>query len=147
MRAEQLKDVLDEVKSIFSAAGVTAVEKDIALLADYVASHGSRELDDVFAEMRDRLDPAGKKKLASLRHIQALRDAGMDEARFSEALTAIKSDRTLDKGDIAQLAKDYGVIRINAKSRDACIESIDKYFYWSLYNRDADEMAKRATPW
>ena len=147
MRANELKDSLFEIRDIFASAGISAAENDVARLAEYIEQQGDRDLDEVLAEIREKLDPsAGKRKICS-RHVENLKSAGLDESRFHAALKNLRDDKVLDKNDILQILKDYGVIRIGGKSRDSFLESLDKHFYWLLYNRDADAMAKRATPW
>ena len=150
MRADQLSKTLLEIKGIFSAAGLPAIEKDVATLAEYIGQQGDRDVDHVLAEIKAKLDPAAKPAVGSGQiagHIEALKNAGLDEARFRSALGSLRADKALDKQDVLQVLQGFGVIRINGKSRDAYLESLDKHFYWLLYNRDADAMAERATPW
>ena len=147
MRAEQLKVALDEIREIFAAAGLATATSDFARLAAYVEKQGDRDLDDVLSEIREKLDPTASKRVAVAQHVGRLTQAGLDEPKFRSALSQLRTDLTLDKQDVLQVLKDYGVIRISGKSRDDLLESLDKYFYWLLYNRDADAMAKRATPW
>ena len=147
MRADQLKNNLLEIKGIFSAAGVALAENDVAKLAEYFERQGERDLDEVLEEITAKLDPTVGRRLAIAAHIEALKMAALDETRFQAALNALRTDRSLDKLDVLQVLQGYGVIRISGKSRDAYLESLDKHFYWLLYNRDADAMAQRATPW
>ncbi len=147
MRADELKVSLSEIREIFAAAGVAAAEKDIALLTEYIEQQGLRELDEVLAEISEKLDPSLALRAQISRHVENLKRAGLDEPQFRAALSALREDKSLDKHSILNILKDYGVIRIGGKSREAYIESLDKHFYWLLYNRDADAMAKRATPW
>jgi ribosomal protein L12E/L44/L45/RPP1/RPP2 len=147
MRADRLIRAIQDIRSILGAAGATAAETDFEKLEEFIDGHGDRDLDELLGEVRAKLDPAQKKQGAIAQHLDRLKSAGFDEAKFHAALQAIKNDKALDKDDVLQIAKAYGVIRISGKSKPSYIESIDKYFYWRLYNRDADEMAKRATPW
>jgi hypothetical protein len=147
MRATELKRPLEEIRETFAAAGLTVPAKDIADVLAYIDAQGDRDIDHLMAEIKLKLDPAAHKHLLCAKHLKALRSAKFIEADFKAALEALRSDKAAEKGDVHQIAKDYGVIRINGKSRETYLESLDKYFYWALYNRDADEMAKRATPW
>jgi hypothetical protein len=147
MRADRLKHGIQEIRSILSAAGAASAETDFAKLEEFFDHHGDRDLDELLVEIRAKLDPVSKKQDIIARHLDRLKSAGFDESKFHAVLQAIKNDKTFDKDDVLQIAKAYGVIRISGKSKASYIESIDKHFYWRLYNRDADEMAKRATPW
>lgn len=147
MRADRLKHSIQEIRSILAAAGAAAAEADFGKLEEYIERNGDRDLDELLSEMHGKLDPAQSKQEVIAQHLDRLKSAGLDEAKFRSALQAIKSEKTFGKDDVFQIAKAYGVIRISGKSKASYIESIDKHFYWRLYNRDADEMAKRATPW
>ncbi len=116
-------------------------------LEKYIDLHGDRDLDELLEEIREKLDPAIRKHQDINRYVERLKSAGHDEAKFHAALQLIKNDKAIDKDDVLQIARTYGVIRISGKSKPSYIESLDKHFCWRLYNRDADEMAKRATPW
>ncbi|MFY9642872.1 MAG: hypothetical protein WCD20_20405 [Rhodomicrobium sp.] len=147
MRADRLKHAIQDIRSILGSAGATAAETDFAKLEEFIELNGDRDLDELLAEVRAKLDPAQKKQEAIAQYLDKLQSSGFDEAKFHGALQAIKNDKTFDKDDVLLIAKAYGVIRISGKSKSSYIESIDKHFFWRLYNRDADEMAKRATPW
>lgn len=147
MLSTQLSKTIQEIKKIFSAAGVPAAESDFQQLAAYIEQKGDKEIDALFDEIRVNLDPSSRKKLLLNQHLTALRAAELEPTTFKSALDALSRDSILDKNDVLQVAKAYGVIRIAGKSKASYVESIDKHFYWMLYNRDADAMAKRATPW
>lgn len=147
MRAAQINTVLQEIKCIFAAAGAGTAEKDLELLAEYFEQQGDRDLDEVLAGLRSRLDPVAAKSASVALHSESLKDAGLDESRFRSAFAKLKGDKVLDNDDLLKVLRSYGVIRISGKSRNSYLESLEKHFYWLLYNRDADTMAKRATPW
>lgn len=73
--------------------------------------------------------------------------AGENEAEFKTALGEIAGMASVKKSKALEIAKRYGVIRIDAKSRASIIGSIETHFFWSLYQRDANAVAKRVTPW
>jgi hypothetical protein len=147
MRAEQLKLALLEIKGLFTAAGVAAVEKDMDTIADYVGRDGSRNVDQLISEIRAKLDPSVSKAVRIAQHVASLKEAGLQEQSFHAAIDGLRMDKSMDKTDVLKVLQAFGVIRINGKSRESYIESLDKHFYWLLYNRDADAMAQRATPW
>lgn len=76
-----------------------------------------------------------------------LKAADFDESAFKAVLADLAQDASIKKAEAAEIARDYGVIRLETRSKAAIMESIEKHFYWMLYNREANEMAKRATPW
>lgn len=147
MRTDELKTALLELREIFAASGDSKSEGDLTKLAEYFERQSNRDLAEVLREIRDKLDPSSARRIAIAHHVDQLREAGFEEAKFRLALAELKVDKALDKNDILKIATEYGVIRISGKSRDSYLESIEKHFYWVLYNHDADAMAKRATPW
>lgn len=147
MQASELKKPLLEAKETLEAAGAILAAKDIGGLLDLIDSQADVELDQFLLHVQRQLDPSAHKSVLRTLHVSALRNALLDEAKFKLAMNALRAEKALDKTDVLSVAKNYGVIRIAGKSRDGYLESIEKYFYWALYNRDADEMAKRATPW
>lgn len=147
MSSERLVNLLREISGILHASGAAAAEKDVLALMATLETGEKRPVEEVLADLERRLDPSSEKTKLIARHASALIEADLDERKFATALEAIRQDKKLDKADVAALAKGAGVIRIEAKSRASAVDSIEKHFYWRLYNRDADAMAKRATPW
>jgi glycosyltransferase A (GT-A) superfamily protein (DUF2064 family) len=147
MRASELKTALCEIQDIFAASGSASVANAVGEFATFIDQQGDRDLDEVVAEIAEKLDPVARKQLVIARHVKRLKQSNLVEAAFQEALAVIRADKALDAADVLKIAKDFGVIRIGGKTRAAVIESIDKHFYWLVINRDADAMAQRATPW
>lgn len=147
MRANDLSASILELKAIVAAAGANTAEADLAKLAEFIGSYGDEDADRVLEEIKSLLDPAALKARAIERRAKALLDAQFDEHAFRSEINAIREDKYLNKDDVLAILNKYGVIRISGKSRATYLESLEKHFYWKLYNKDADEMAKRATPW
>jgi len=148
MRADQLGAVLRDVEGVLTSAGAGSAGADIAALAEYLEHQGARDADEVIAEIKEKLDPATAIRLAVAGHVERLKAAGFDETAFKSAFASLKADATLRKpDDLLQVLKGYGVIRISGRTQKSYLDSLEKHFYWLLYNRDADAMAGRATPW
>lgn len=146
MRAEQLRDAVQEIQELFAAAGVTA-HKELASLAEFIDARSGQTVEELVAEIRAKLDPAHGKRLLIAQHVASLKQAGASEQAFLVALEKLQTDKAVEKDDMLQVLKDYGVIRNSGNSRKAYVEALRKHFYWLQYNRDADALAKRATPW
>lgn len=147
MKADEVESALEKLREVIAEAGATAAAKDIAALARLMALHRGEDFDSVLRDIELRLDPAANKQRLLAQHLETLQATKLDEAAFKVAFAALRQDKAITKDDILDLAKSYGVIRIGGRSREAALECIEKHFYWLLYNRDADAMAKRATPW
>lgn len=149
MRVDEIRAALENVRQVLAAGGAAAAERDLKRLVDQLAANGDRDLDQYVAEVREAISEAkaGPDAASVETAVGWLKDAGFDEAAFKAALKKIEDATAIKKDAALLIAQGYGVIRINSRSRASIIESIDKHFYWALYQRDADEMAKRATPW
>ena len=115
--------------------------------ARFVEENGDREVEELIAEIAAKLDPSTAKAIAFANHLAELQKAELDEAKFKQALSALRSNKAMDADAMLQIGKKYGVIRFGGKSRSAVLEALEKHFYWMLNNRDTDAMARRATPW
>lgn len=144
MRVSEIREAIENLRPVLAAGGGYAAERELAKLVAMLASHDNRDLDELIAEIKRSIEAA---KPDSSFFVSRLQAAGDDEARFKSALAEVAAAATIKKPEALDIAQRYGVIRIDQRSRASIIESIEKHFYWALYQRDADAMAKRATPW
>lgn len=144
MRVNEIREAIENLRPVLAAGGAGAAERELAKLVELLGTHDDRDLDEFIAEIRSSIEAAKPDPSIFVNRLVA---AGDDEARFKSALAEVAAAATVKKPEALDIAKRYGVIRIDTKSRASIIESIEKHFYWMLYQRDADAMAKRATPW
>jgi hypothetical protein len=147
MRLKELQSALAEIRDVFAAGGSSTAERDLDAVLSLLASEPDRDLGAYLAEIRNVLNGKRHPSSSASELAATLIAAGLDEEKFKTALATISADQAIGKQEMLDLAKTYGVIRLNARSRSTILESIEKHFYWMLINRDADNMAKRATPW
>lgn len=145
MRVSELRSAIEGIRRLFDAGGAASAGKDLGKVSELLSAQNDRDLDDYLGEVKVKLAPPPPPS-AEL-HLARLKDAGFDESRFNAALASLRADKKLSKPTLEALASDYGVIRLSKNSKPAIIESIEKHFYWTLNNRDADALARRATPW
>jgi hypothetical protein len=145
MRVNEIKDAIENIRAILAAGGAASAERDLAKLIELLSAEGNRDLDEYIAEVKATLLQSTSLDIAAW--VQRLKTAGVDEKAFKAALAEIANSDTIKRPEALEIAKGYGVIRINAKSKASIVESIEKHFYWTLYQRDANALAKRATPW
>jgi hypothetical protein len=147
MKTGDIKKPLIEAQEMLAAAGSLAAAQDIGELLSLVDDYADMEFDQFLGRVQHKLDPAALRVSIRSAYAKTLLDAKLDEAAFAIAMSKISSDPQLGKDDVLAIAKEYGVIRVVGKSKATYIDSIERYFHWMLYNQDANEMAKRATPW
>lgn len=149
MRASELGDTIRRIGDVIGAAGRSAAQQDFERVADLLAEYGETDVETALVEMRRAFasDAARDRETAVGSHSETLLAAGLDEARFKTALAKIEADKTLSKDDVIAIARTYGVIRMNGRSRASAIESIEKHFYWRAIDQDSRAVASKATPW
>ncbi len=147
MKTSDIKRPLIEAQETLAAAGSVAAARDIGELLALVDDYADMEFEQFISNVQRKLDPAAVKTSVRTAYVKMLQDAKMDEPTFKLALAKLASEPQFDKADVLAVAKGYGVIRLEGKSKVAYLDSIERYFYWLLNNRDANEMASRATPW
>ncbi|MEQ1669826.1 MAG: hypothetical protein HOO99_13010 [Hyphomicrobiaceae bacterium] len=145
MRGHSLRELLHDIQSSISAAGAVVQAKALGQLAEAFKHSDEKSVDDISADIASAIADANAP--AWEKHAKALKASALDERLFLQAIAAIQNDKGLKKPQIVAIAKDYGV-RVEAKaSVDRLVEQIKSIFYEQLYQRDADAMAQRATPW
>jgi hypothetical protein len=144
MRVEEIKTAIENLRDILAAGGAKSAEADLSRLIELLAAQGDKDLDQYVNEVRGILEP---KPECVDSFVGRLKSAREDEGLFKAALADIAKAKLIKKPEAVEIAKRYGVIRIDQKSKASVIASIEKYFYWMLYQRDAGAMAQRATPW
>jgi hypothetical protein len=78
--------------------------------------------------------------------VRRLKDAGLTEQKFVAVFASLEADRKIKKPELIKIAEGYtgsADLRANAKK---LLKHIKTHFYAKLCERDANELAKRATP-
>jgi hypothetical protein len=79
--------------------------------------------------------------------LDALHDAGIAEQAFLRAFDDLRNDHAIKKPDLIKIAEAYVGFVEKKSSVERIFDAIKTRFYGKLYDHDANEMAKRATPW
>ena len=145
MRGHQLREILTDIRNAIGASSATkhaeAIDRMQTALADLGAGNDADLVDQVEATV-ERLTRAAWET-----NLQKLHEAGLSEPDFLRALDEIRNDKSLKKNDIMKIAEAYvGYVEKKASS-EKLIDAIKTRFFGKIYDRDANEMAKRATPW
>jgi len=82
------------------------------------------------------------------KYIKDLKLAKFSEQFFLKVFNQIKNDKTLTTIDLLEISYKYGQgVATSRSSKRSLYKSISTGFYARVYDRDATDMAKRATPW
>jgi len=145
MRGHQLREILSDIRDAISGSGgakqAEAIDRIQSALADLDHCPANDVVNRVDAAVASVTQPAWEAKLAQLQ------SAGLDEVEFLKRLDEIVTDKSIKKADLLQIAQAYVGYADKKASASKLADAIKTRFYGKIYDRDADEMAKRATPW
>jgi hypothetical protein len=142
MRASELRVVIDDIRDLVESAGNPQLAQCFGELAEELAVDG--EAEDAIRRLRAAVDALSIP--APARYIARLKAAGLDESAFGSIFQAIVSDRTLQSKDLVTIVQEYSGRRPRGTSKVLLHEGLKRAFNTKLYDRDAQELANRATP-
>lgn len=156
MKVKELQNSLQDLAEVLELAGTKAVNSDVANILNLLDGEEEEELEDFLSQLEERLTAALKKTSAKSQvtninrdvvdhYVVRLLDAAMDEQKFSSIATELKNDPQVRKPELAEIAKGYTARPVNTVS--GLHKAIQTRFYERIYDRDATDMARRATPW
>lgn len=145
MRGQHLRELLAKVTETLHASGAPKQGQAFGELTDALEQFDALELKAVF----DQVEASAASAVAPawLGHLDALKAAELDEKMFLEAISALEEDKSIKKSDLVKIVAEY----VGSVDRKVGVEGLHRAirsrFYNALNARDANEMAKRATPW
>jgi len=139
MHVRDLEVALGDIKTLLEASGAIRQAQDIANVLESIEGRSEQELTEFLGSLRDELSPV-------LKHVTQLRTAGLDEAQFQAAFSALKEAK-LQKPMLLQIAEKFIGSVDTSLPKDKILKAISTHFFVRVYERDSREMAKRATPW
>jgi hypothetical protein len=145
MRGHELRDILADIRKAVGSAGGTKYAEAIGATEAAIAVHDNVPIDDVIANVDAAV--ASLTKPAWQARLDELRGAGIAEQAFLRAFDELRNDHTIKKPDLIKIAEAYVGFVEKKSSVERLLDAIKTRFYGKLYDHDANEMAKRATPW
>ena len=144
MRVRDLRGAFDEVRTIFKSAGAKPQEKAFEQLSSALAAHDDVPVETYFSNLRGAAEEAAAP--VEQRYAKRLADAGLNETAFLAVFSEIQADKKLKKPVLQKIAKAYVGSFDKRASAPKLIDEIKLAFYTKVYERDARDMARRATP-
>jgi hypothetical protein len=145
MRALDLCEILADIRSAVGSTGGAKYAEAIAATESAVAAHDNAQLDQLIANVDAAV--ASLTKPAWQSRLDELREAGIAEQAFLRAFDDLRNDHSLKKPDLVKIVEAYVGFVEKKLSTERLLDAIKTRFYGKLYDHDANEMAKRATPW
>jgi hypothetical protein len=145
MRGHDLRGILSDIRGAVDASGGAKHADAIATTEIAIAEHGDTSLDQLLGNVASVV--ASLTRPAWMARLDQLRGAGVSEQAFLTALDELRNDLTIKKPDLVKIAEGYVGFVEKKLSNERLLDAIKTRFYGKLYDHDANEMAKRATPW
>lgn len=139
MRVRDLRQILQGIERVFKVSGAKSQHAKISKVAAALEQHDHRDLGTYLKAVETELD-------SSAGYTRRLLEAGLREAAFKMVFGALEGDRQIKKADLVRIAEGYTGSADRKAAAKKLLKHIRTHFYTKLYERDANELAKRATP-
>lgn len=144
MRGIEVSKVLADIETVLESASASPRREAVRELMNLVA-HDTRSIDDI-AKSLERSAQESIKPVYQ-QYLEELLAAEYDEKLFLEVFGRLSKDKAVKKSDVLKIALSYGRHRSLTGSVDKLLQDVRTSFYERVYERDAQLMAKRATPY
>jgi hypothetical protein len=143
MHVRDLRAALQEIEEVFAAAGAKPAQKDLASLLELLNDNDDLDLSAFLESLRRNL----LEKPGAAEWVRRLNETELNEASFLQIFSELTASPGT-KAEFQAVAEAYTGSKLKAKqSKNDFLEAIKSEFYGRLYERDADKIAERATPW
>lgn len=143
MLVKDLRKSIEDVKSLLKSAGharaIGALDEVTDALSTIDAQTVDKFVDCLERDVRPLVDTNA--------YAEQMSAAGLDEHAFLSVWSRLNADRALKKADLQKIARSYLGDFDKRASTDELKNDIKRGFYSRVYDRDAQAMANRATPW
>ncbi|HXE86509.1 MAG TPA: hypothetical protein VN524_06885 [Hyphomicrobiaceae bacterium] len=146
MRVRDLRGLLRDLERIFGVSGAKTQQDAVANVADALPHDRGQEQDLAVYLKKVEEELADDAAPPSAKYVRRLREAGLAEDAFLAALNSIEADKRIKKADLLAIAQAYTGSADRKASVRSLLKQMRAHFYTKLYERDANELAKRAKP-
>jgi hypothetical protein len=144
MRVRDLRAVLKDIQRVFKISGAKTQETAFAKLSATLQGQDGQDLDSCLKAVEDEIQEASLPRVTT--YLRRLGDIGLDEQAFRDFLEKLEKDRSLAKSDLITIVERYTGSADRRGTVKKLVKQLRSHFYAKLYERDANELAKRATP-
>jgi hypothetical protein len=145
MHVKDLRAALQEIEEIFAAAGARALQEDLSSVIELLAEKDELELPAFLEVLKNTL--SGRLPDTPNEWLRRLSEVELNEAVFLKVFSEL-AEAPCTKAQLVSIAESYTGTKVKSKqSKRDLLEAIKSEFYGRLYDRDADKIAERATPW
>jgi hypothetical protein len=135
MRVRDLRKIVQDIARVFEVSGATKQYTAISKVEAALQPHDGQYLDTYLDGVEGQLS-----------YLRRLKDAGLAEHKFTAVFASLEADKKLKKPELIKIAEGYTGSADRKANAKKLLKHIKTHFYAMLYERDANELAKRATP-
>ena len=145
MRGQGLRSLLDDIQRVVGEIGNKGQAEALGKLSESLKVFDQQ----LASEITETIEQCLQHSTAPRRvvHLRSLITAGLIEDKFVQAFVQLECDKSLKRADLLWIATEFKARAPSSASGPKILQAIKGAFYERLYDRDADTMAKRATPW
>jgi hypothetical protein len=145
MRVNDLRTILEDMKNVLAASGEKRTGEALGQVASALQHVGDKPLGEFIAALTADVNSMAL-PLAEKYSIR-LKAARLEEGPFMSVWNELSGDDRLKKADLQRICILF-VGQVDKKATTAQLKTdIKRAFFTRLYDRDAQAMANRATPW
>lgn len=135
MRVRDLRKIVQDIARVFEVSGATKQYAAISKVGDALQPHDGWDLDAYLDGVEGQLS-----------YVRRLKSAGLTEHKFVAVFASLEADKRIKKPELIKIAEGYTGSADHRANAKKLLKHIKTHFYAKLYERDANELAKRATP-
>jgi hypothetical protein len=157
MKVHEFREMLEQLGTVYAVAGSNGPAAELALLANGMRTSDDQDFQDYLQDIQERLAKptrpnagAAARTSAIATYIAALKDAGLDEARFLAAFEALEADGSLKNAALDEIGIGYTEVSVFPrlfKSRAEKIAEIKRSFYERLGFETRGKVVDSVVPW
>jgi hypothetical protein len=144
MRVRDLRSILGDIQRVFKASGAKKQETAFTKLSVTLEAQDGRDLDSYLKAVEDEIQADSLPRATT--YLRLLDEIGFDEPAFRDFIEKLEQDRSLPKNELIAVVEGYAGSADRRGTAKKLIKQLSAKFYAKLYERDANELAKRATP-
>lgn len=150
MKVSEIRNVLYDLQRIYAAAGAKGPAKDMAELADAMATADEQDVDQFLAKLECALNGDVDPTARAEHHLLGLVEAGTDAERFAKVFRAIETDKSLKAPELDLIGSGYTMFpRFGElyKTRAAKLEQIKQTFQDKRNFESRGKVIDQLLPW
>jgi len=154
MSVSRLREALEDVYSIFDAAGAKSQSKDLRAFLNLLKDHDNESSSEFVARLRNHLTkPKTRSRKAAGaidqlkidEYVHKLRDAGIDGTAFEAVMVELRKDKHVRKGEADAIASVYTAGRPSWPKKGDALKAIASAFDERVYQATKMRQVDRAS--